>query len=109
MNNSIKRAQSQACLGFAERKNFRPLAKLKKLTLMLVALLTATGAWAQTQEHRHSGPFNLEILTPLGLNKKKNSHPEVSLNAGAKIVIKYETSVLRNDMTKDRFHDMTCH
>ena len=26
MKNSIKRAQSQACLGFAERKNFRPLA-----------------------------------------------------------------------------------
>jgi len=51
MKNSIKRAQSQACLGFAERKNFRPLAKqLKKLTLTLVALLsTAAGAWAQTE------------------------------------------------------------
>ena len=50
MKNSIKRAQSQACLGFAERKNFRPLAKLKKLTLTLVALLSmTTGAWAQTE------------------------------------------------------------
>ena len=51
MKNSIKRAQSQACLGFAERKNFRPLAKLKKLSLTLAALITAaTGAWAQTDE-----------------------------------------------------------
>jgi len=48
MKNSIKRAQSQACLGFAERKNFRPLAKLKKLSLTLLLLITAaTGAWAQ--------------------------------------------------------------
>ena len=47
MNNSIKRAQSQACLGFAEQKNFRPLAKLKKLSLTLLLLITAaTGAWA---------------------------------------------------------------
>ena len=30
--------------------------------------------------------YNLEILTPLGLIQKKNSHPDVSLNAGAKIV-----------------------
>ena len=51
MKNSIKRAQSQACLGFAERKNFRPLAKLKKLSLMLVALLSMTaGAWAQNSD-----------------------------------------------------------
>ena len=48
MKNSIKRAQSQACLGFAERKNFRPLAKLKKLSLTLLLLITAVaGAWAQ--------------------------------------------------------------
>ena len=49
MKNSIKRAQSQACLGFAERKNFRPLAKqLKKLSLTLALLITAAaGAWAQ--------------------------------------------------------------
>ena len=47
MKNSIKRAQSQACLGFAEQKNFRPLAKLKKLTMTLALLITAaTGAWA---------------------------------------------------------------
>lgn len=47
MKNSIKRAQSQACLGFAEQKNFRPLAKLKKLSLTLALLITAaTGAWA---------------------------------------------------------------
>ena len=50
MKNSIKRAQSQACLGFAERKNFRPLAKLKKLSLTLALLITAaTGAWAQEE------------------------------------------------------------
>ena len=48
MKNSIKRAQSQACLGFADRKNFRPLAKhLKRLSLTLLLLITAaTGAWA---------------------------------------------------------------
>ena len=52
MKNSIKRAQSQACLGFAERKNFRPLAKqLKKLSLTLALLITAaTGAWADDTE-----------------------------------------------------------
>ena len=48
MKNSIKKAQSQACLGFAEQKNFRPLAKLKKLSLTLALLITAVGgAWAQ--------------------------------------------------------------
>ena len=47
MKNSIKKAQSQACLGFAEQKNFRPLAKLKKLSLTLALLLMAVGgAWA---------------------------------------------------------------
>ena len=47
MKNSIKRAQSQACLGFAERKNFRPLAELKKLSLTLALLITAAAsAWA---------------------------------------------------------------
>ena len=51
MKNSIKRAQSQACLGFAERKNFRPLAKLKKLSLTLALLITAAaGAWADDTE-----------------------------------------------------------
>jgi hypothetical protein len=51
MKNSIKRAQSQACLGFAERKNFRPLAKLKKLSLTLALLITAAaGAWAVNVE-----------------------------------------------------------
>jgi len=52
MKNSIKRAQSQACLGFAEQKNFRPLAKqLKRLSLTLALLITAaTGAWADNVE-----------------------------------------------------------
>ena len=52
MKNSIKRAQSQACLGFAERKNFRPLAKqLKQLSLTLLLLITAAaGAWAEESE-----------------------------------------------------------
>ena len=44
--NSIKRAQSQAGLSFAERKNFRPMAKL--FTMLALLCLTATGAWAQT-------------------------------------------------------------
>ena len=58
MNNSIKRAQSQARLSFAERENQRSLAggesnfrpkvrQYKKLMMTLVLLLTvATGAWA---------------------------------------------------------------
>ena len=48
MKNSIKRAQSQARLSFAERENFRPKVKqLKKTLLTLVALLAVTtGAWA---------------------------------------------------------------
>ena len=46
MKNSIKRAQSQARLSFAERKNFRLQAK-HKIFLTLALLLTAvTGAWA---------------------------------------------------------------
>ena len=51
MKNSIKRAQSQACLSFAERENFRPkVRQLKKTLLTLVALLAVTtGAWAQTE------------------------------------------------------------
>ena len=51
MKNSIKRAQSQARLSFAERENFRPKVKqLKKTLLTLVALLAVTtGAWAQTE------------------------------------------------------------
>jgi len=48
MKNSIKRAQSQARLSFAERENFRPKVKqLKKTLLTLVALLAVTTqAWA---------------------------------------------------------------
>jgi cold shock CspA family protein/methionine-rich copper-binding protein CopC len=46
MKYSIKRAQSQARLSFAERKNFRLQAK-HKIFLTLALLLTAvTGAWA---------------------------------------------------------------
>ncbi len=50
MKNSIKRAQSQARLSFAERENFRPkVRQLKKTLLTLVALLAVTtGAWATT-------------------------------------------------------------
>ena len=49
MNNSIKRAQSQARLSFAERENFRPkVRQYKKLMMTLALLLTAvTGAWAR--------------------------------------------------------------
>ena len=43
--NSIKRAQSQAGLSFAERKNFRPMAKI--LTLLVLLMTAVTGAWAQ--------------------------------------------------------------
>jgi len=46
-NNSIKRAQSQAGLSFAERKNFRPMAKI--LTLLVLLMTVATGAWAQEE------------------------------------------------------------
>jgi hypothetical protein len=42
--NSIKRAQSQAGLSFAERKNFRPMAKI--LTLLALLMTAVTGAWA---------------------------------------------------------------
>ncbi len=45
--NSIKRAQSQAGLSFAERKNFRPMAKI--LTLLVLLMTVATGAWAQEE------------------------------------------------------------
>ena len=50
MNNSIKRAQSQARLSFAERENFRPkVRQYKKLMMTLALLLTvATGAMATT-------------------------------------------------------------
>ena len=50
MRNSIKRAQSQAGLSFAERKNFRPKVKHKfsRYIMTLVALFAMTaGAWAQ--------------------------------------------------------------
>ena len=42
--NSIKRAQSQARLSFAERKNFRPMAKI--LTLLVLLMTAVTGARA---------------------------------------------------------------
>ena len=50
MKNSIKRAQSQAGLSFAERKIFRPKVKHKfsRYIMTLVALFAMTaGAWAQ--------------------------------------------------------------
>ena len=61
MKNSIKRAQSQARLSFAERENFRPkVRQLKKTLLTLVALLAmTTGAWAQTETL-------LTTITPTG-------------------------------------------
>ena len=43
---SIKREQSQAGLSFAEREKFRPQVK-NKLLLLLVLLMTVSGAWAQ--------------------------------------------------------------
>ena len=48
MKNSIKRAQSQARLSFAERENFRPKVRQLKKTLLTLALLltAATGARA---------------------------------------------------------------
>jgi len=46
MKNSIKREQSQACLNFAERKNFGLQAKYKILSLLVLLLTAATGAWA---------------------------------------------------------------
>ena len=46
MKNSIKREQSQACLNFAERKNFRLQAKHKILMTLALLLTAATGAWA---------------------------------------------------------------
>jgi len=50
MKNSIKRAQSQACLNFAERKNFRLKAKNKILMTLALLLTAVTGAWAQDAE-----------------------------------------------------------
>ena len=63
MKNSIKRAQSQACLGFAEQKNFRPLAKhLKRLSLTLLLLITAaTGAWADWTGGTYTATTNEEL------------------------------------------------
>ena len=49
MKNSIKREQSQACLNFAERKNFRLQAKHKILMTLALLLTAVTGAWAQTE------------------------------------------------------------
>ena len=46
MKNSIKREQSQACLNFAERKNFRLQAKHKILMTLALLITAATGAWA---------------------------------------------------------------
>ena len=50
MKNSIKREQSQACLNFAERKNFRLQAKYKILMTLALLLTAVTGAWAQSYE-----------------------------------------------------------
>ena len=50
MKNSIKREQSQACLNFAERKNFRLQAKHKILMTLALLLTAVTGAWAQGYE-----------------------------------------------------------
>ena len=44
--NSIKRAQSQARLSFAERKNFRLQAKHKILLTLVALFAMTTGAWA---------------------------------------------------------------
>ena len=49
MKNSIKREQSQACLNFAERKNFRLQAKYKIIMTLALLLTAVTGAWAQTE------------------------------------------------------------
>ena len=46
MKNSIKRAQSQACLNFAERKNFGLQAKYKILSLLVLLVAAVSGAWA---------------------------------------------------------------
>ena len=53
MKNSIKREQSQACLNFAERKNFRLKAKHKILMTLALLLTAVTGAWAQTSQLQH--------------------------------------------------------
>ena len=45
---SIKREQSQAGLSFAEREKFRPQVKNKLLLLLVLLMMAATGAWAQT-------------------------------------------------------------
>ena len=48
MKNSIKREQSQACLNFAERKNFRLQAKHKILMTLALLITAVGGAWAQS-------------------------------------------------------------
>ena len=89
MKNSIKRAQSQACLGFAEQKNFRPLAKLKKLTLTLALLITAaTGAWAQgafsSDPYTSTTEFNrVSVTSSMTLNI--NEGVIVTVNSGLTI------------------------
>ncbi len=67
MKNSIKREQSQACLNFAERKNFRLQAKHKILMTLALLLTAATGAWAQTETL-------LTTITPTG----KGSYSETT-------------------------------
>ena len=47
MKNSIKREQSQACLNFAERKNFRLQAKYKIIMTLALLITAVGGAWAQ--------------------------------------------------------------
>ena len=86
MKNSIKRAQSQACLNFAERKNFRLQAKHKILMTLALLLTAVTGAWADEPKVYDSGEVELsslqvgDILLP-GVTLKDNNN-----SAGANII-----------------------
>ena len=69
MKKSIKRAQSQACLSFAEREIFRPQVKRKRLLSLLVLLMTAvTGAWAKTYTVTFGGFGNNDMNTSVTYN-----------------------------------------
>jgi hypothetical protein len=80
MNNSIKRAQSQARLSFAERENFRPkVRQYKKLMMTLALLLTAvTGAWAT------DGVIMKELTVPSEWNNDSNTPLTVGEMTGFK-------------------------
>ena len=75
MKNSIKRAQSQARLSFAERENFRPkVRQIKKTILTLVALLAAaTGAWAESK--------------PIGLNVEYEAGDVITTNSTGDVYV----------------------